>query len=205
MVALMQTATSLPIFLLALPAGALADIVDRRRLLVAAQVWMLVASFMLGLLTLTRITTPWLLVGITFALGLGSALTMPAWQAIIPEMVPRSQLVAAVQGPVLVTVEYTIDPVRSRDFIHEMHVLRTLRLRDGATNWWLFSDTAKEGHYLECFLVESWIEHLRQHERVTKADLEVENRIRAFHVDAEPPRVSQLLYEPETLTTERPG
>ena len=96
MVALMQTATSLPIFLLALPAGALADIVDRRRLLIAAQVWMLFAACLLGLLTLTGITTAWLLVGLTFSLGLGGALTMPAWQAIIPDIVPRSQLVPAV-------------------------------------------------------------------------------------------------------------
>ena len=485
MVALVQTATSLPIFLLALPAGALADIVDRRRLLVAAQMWMLLNAFLLGLFTLTGITTPWLLVGLTFSLGLGGALTMPSWQAIIPEMVPRSQLVAAVtlggvgfnlaraagpaaggliiaaagagwvfilnaasflgvvvvlyrwqrpasksvlpaermmgamrsglryvrhspalhavllrsgifmvcgsalwallpllvrremgfsvvgygtllgclgagaitgatvlppvrrmlsadplvtgasllfsavlaalavlrsffplcgvmfvggmawlallssfnsvaqtavpawvrgralafyllvffggsaggsilwgtvalhkgitsallyaaivlsvgaafssrfrlagrmegelapslhwpvpavifephpdRGPVLVTVEYIIDPAQSSDFTREMHVLRTLRLRDGATNWWLFSDTIKTGRFLECFLVESWIEHLRQHERFTKADLEVENRVRVFHIGAEPPLVSHLLYEPEHPLGKKPG
>ncbi len=485
MVALMQTATSLPIFLLALPAGALADIVDRRRLLIAAQLWMLAAAFLLGLITIMGAITPWLLVGLAFTLGLGGAMTMPAWQAIIPEMVPRSQLVAAVtlggvgfnlaraagpavgglivaaagpgsvfilnavsflgvvvilfrwrrpagenmlpaermmgamrsgfryvryspalravlarscvfivcgsalwallpllarrelgfgavgygallgclgagaitgatalppvrskltadqlvigasllfsavlaslavlhsflplcavmfiggmawlallssfnsvaqtavpawvrgralavyllvffggsaggsvlwgtvalhtgipaallyaalglvaglaasvryrlagrveeelapslhwpepavfydphpdRGPVLVTVEYRIDPSRSHDFVREMHVLRTLRRRDGATNWWLFSDTAEQGRYLECFLLESWIEHLRQHERVTKADLAVENRVRTFHVGAEPPRVSHLLYEPERPSAKIPG
>lgn len=477
MVALMQTATSLPIFLLALPAGALADIVDRRRLLIAAQLWMLVTALLIGLLTLSRITTPWLLVALTFSLGLGGAMTMPAWQAMVPEMVPQPQLVAAVtlggvgfnlaraagpaagglivatagpgwvfvlnaasflgvivvlyrwrrpvresmlpaervmgamrsglryvrhapalhnvlirsglfmvcgsalwallplvarielgfgavgygvllgclgagaitgatvlpqvrrrftadllvagaslvfsavlvalavlrgflpvcavmfvgglawltllstfnsvaqtavpawvrgralavylliffggsaggsalwgavalhqgitaallyaalglavgvvvssqyrlagrvegemvpslhwpepavifephpdRGPVLVTVEYNIDPAQSREFAREMHVLRTNRLRDGATSWWLFSDTAKACHFLECFLVESWIEHLRQHERVTKADVEIENRVRAFHIGADPPRVSHLLYEYE--------
>ncbi len=108
------------------------------------------------------------------------------------------------RGPVLVTVEYIIDPARSSDFTREMHVLRTLRLRDGATNWWLFSDTAKAGRFLECFLVESWIEHLRQHERFTKADLEVENRVRTFHIGAEPPLVSHLLYEPEHPSAKKP-
>jgi len=474
MVALMQTATSLPIFLLALPAGALADIVDRRRLLIAAQLWMLVAAFLLGLLTLAGATTPWLLVGLTFTLGLGGAMTMPTWQAIVPELVPRSELVSAVtlgglgfnlaravgpalgglivaaagagsvfilnavsflgvvvvlycwrrparvsvlpaermigamrsglryvrhapalhavlarsslfilcgsalwallpllarrelgigavgygvllgclgagaitggaalpavrraftpdmlvvgasllfavvlaalatlrnfvplcivmfiggmawltllssfnscaqaavpawvrgralavyllvffggsavgsalwgtvalhsgipaallyaamglaaglavsvryrlgelgaeltpslhwpepavffdpppdRGPVLVTVEYRIDPLQSRDFVREMHVLRTVRLRDGATDWWLFSDAADPARFLECFLVESWVEHLRQHERVTKADIPVQERVRDFHIGAEPPRVSHLLYE----------
>jgi MFS family permease len=109
------------------------------------------------------------------------------------------------RGPVLVTVDYIIDPVQSGDFTREMHVLRTLRLRDGATNWWLFSDTAKAGHFMECFLVESWIEHLRQHERFTKADLEVENRVRTFHIGAEPPFVTHFLYEPEQPMSKKPG
>jgi MFS family permease len=71
MVALMQTTTSLPVFLVGLPAGALADIIDRRRLLLFWQGWMLVTSGALGLLTLLGATTPWLLLLLTFALGLG--------------------------------------------------------------------------------------------------------------------------------------
>ncbi len=484
MVALMQTATSTPMFLLALPAGALADIIDRRRLLIGSQLWMCASAFLLGMLSLAGAITPWLLVGLTFTLGLGGAMTMPAWQAIIPELVPRSQLVSAVtlgglgfnlaravgpaaggvvvaaagpgsvfilnsvsflavlavlrcwrrptresvlpaervlgamrsglryvrhspalhavlvrsglfilcgsalwallpllarrelglgaagygallaclgagaitgsvilpairrkltadrlvicasllfsiilasmavlrgflllcivmfaggtawltllssfnsavqtavpawvrgrvlsvylivffggsaggsalwgtvalhtgitvallssalaltaglavsaryrlggggeeeltpslhwpepavilephpdRGPVLVTVEYRIDPERSRDFAREMRSMRTLRLRDGATDWWLFSDTAKSDRFLECFLLESWVEHLRQHERVTTADLAVEARARSFHTGAEPPHVSHLLYEPENPPIEKP-
>jgi MFS family permease len=96
MVALMQTAENAPLFLLALPAGALADIVDRRRLLLYTQGWMLLSAVSLAVLTLLGLTTPWVLLILIFCLGLGSALNAPAWQAIIPELVPRSELPAAV-------------------------------------------------------------------------------------------------------------
>jgi MFS family permease len=96
LVALVETAGSLPIVLLALPAGALADVVDRRRLLLVTQSWMLVSAAALGVLTLFGIVTPWLLLLLTFTLGLGTAMNSPAWQAIIPELVPRRELPAAV-------------------------------------------------------------------------------------------------------------
>jgi len=95
-VALMQTAATLPFFLLAFPAGALADVVDRRRLLLATQIWMALAAATLGALTLAGLTTPALLLGLTFALGIGSAMTAPAWQSMTPELVPRADLAAAV-------------------------------------------------------------------------------------------------------------
>jgi MFS family permease len=96
MVALVQTATSLPMFLLALPAGALADMIDRRRLILATQLWMLLVAALLGALTLAGFTTPWVLLALTLALGLGSALNAPAWLSIIPELVTPPQLFAAV-------------------------------------------------------------------------------------------------------------
>ncbi|MDT7806537.1 MAG: hypothetical protein QOJ70_350 [Acidobacteriota bacterium] len=96
MVALMQTAETAPTFLLALPAGALADIVDRRRLLIFSQAWMLIAAVGLAFSTLTGLTTPLVLLVLTFALGLGAAMNAPAWQAIVPELVPREELAAAV-------------------------------------------------------------------------------------------------------------
>ncbi len=96
MVALVRTSSSLPMFLLALPAGALADVVDRRVLLLITQTWMLLAALVLGLLTLAGVTTPWILLGVTFTLGLGTALNAPAWQAIIPELVARDQVANAV-------------------------------------------------------------------------------------------------------------
>jgi MFS family permease len=96
MVSLIQTSASLPILLLALPAGALADIVDRRRLLLFSQGWMLVAAGALGVLTILGATTPWSLLALSLALGIGSAMNAPAWQAIVPELVPREELTAAV-------------------------------------------------------------------------------------------------------------
>jgi len=96
LVALIQTATTLPVLLVGLPAGALADMVDRRRLLLVSQSWMLLAAAALSLLTLANLTTPVTLLMLTFALGLGGAINSPAWQAIVPELVPRRQLSHAV-------------------------------------------------------------------------------------------------------------
>jgi len=96
MVALVQAATTAPVFLLALPAGALADIVDRRRYLIASQVWMMITAATLGALTLSGMTTATILLIFTFALGIGTAMMMPAWGAITPELVQRSELQAAI-------------------------------------------------------------------------------------------------------------
>jgi len=95
-VALVQAATTLPLFLLAMPAGALADIVDRRRMLMAVQVLMAGAALALGLLTAAGAMTPARLLALTFVLGIGAALAAPAWQAIVPQLVPRGALGSAV-------------------------------------------------------------------------------------------------------------
>ena len=87
MVALMQSATTLPVLLLGLPAGALADVVDRRRMLLFTQAWMLIVATVLGVLTFFELTTPWVLLILTFALGAGAATNAPAWQATAPELV----------------------------------------------------------------------------------------------------------------------
>jgi MFS family permease len=96
MIALMQTATTLPIFVLALPAGALADGVDRRRMLLATQALMFLTAAALGIVALTGVITPWLLLGLTFALGMAAAVNSPAWQATTVELVPGKDLPAAV-------------------------------------------------------------------------------------------------------------
>ena len=95
-VAMVQAATILPVFLLALPGGALADIIDRRLFLIAAQVLTMLAASALAILTLLHETTAWSLLGFTFLIGVGSALTAPAWNASVPELVPRWDLVQAV-------------------------------------------------------------------------------------------------------------
>ncbi|HYY23553.1 MAG TPA: MFS transporter, partial [Thermoleophilaceae bacterium] len=89
MVALVQTSISLPIVLLALPAGALGDVFDRRRVLMTSQAMMLVGAAVLAALTLAHAITAWSLLALTFSIGLGDALRRPTWQAIQPELVPR--------------------------------------------------------------------------------------------------------------------
>ncbi len=96
MVSLVQAAAMLPVFLVILPAGALADMVDRRRLLLITQGWMVVAAAALGIMSLTRSVTPWVLLMFTFLLGIGAVMNDPAWQAITPEVVSRSQHAPAV-------------------------------------------------------------------------------------------------------------
>src|SRR6202166_492537 len=87
MVGLVQAASTLPVFLVILPAGALADMVDRRRFLLITQAWMVAAAGLLGVFTLLGFVTPWILLGFTFVLGLGAVMNDPAWQAITPEIV----------------------------------------------------------------------------------------------------------------------
>ncbi|WP_043362137.1 MFS transporter [Belnapia sp. F-4-1] len=96
MVGLVQAATMLPVFLLALPAGALADIVDRRLFLLGAQAWVLLMALILAVLTVTDAIGPWGLLALTFAIGIGSAMNFPAWAATTNELVPREDLVGAI-------------------------------------------------------------------------------------------------------------
>src|SRR5271170_4831761 len=96
LIALMQTAASLPVVMLGLLAGATADIFDRRRLLLFWQAWMLSAVALLSLLTFFNIISPWVLLILTFLLNIGAAMNSPAWQAIMPELVPPQQLPDAV-------------------------------------------------------------------------------------------------------------
>lgn len=96
MVALVEAADSFPLMLLALPAGALADIVDKRRLLIAIQVYLLVVAGLLGILTFLELTTAWVLIGFTFALGVGAAMMMPAWSAIVPDLVSPEEMPSSI-------------------------------------------------------------------------------------------------------------
>ncbi len=95
-VSMVQAATITPVFLLALPGGALADIVDRRIFLIGTQVWTCLAAALLAVLTLSGAMTAGWLLFLTFAIGIGTALTAPAWSAVVPELVPREDLVQAI-------------------------------------------------------------------------------------------------------------
>ena len=94
-------------------------------------------------------------------------------------------------GPVLVTVQYRIAPKDREAFLDALDKLRRERRRDGAYDWGIFEDAADEGRYLETFLVESWIEHLRQHRRVTNADRVLQEHV--HHYLKEPPYVTHFI------------
>jgi len=111
LVALVQTADTLPVVLLALPAGVLADVFDRRLLLIATQLFLAVVSATEAGLAVAGQLTPGLLLALTFLGGAGSGVTAPAWQAMIPDVVPRTQLrAAAVLGSVSVNIGRAVGP-----------------------------------------------------------------------------------------------
>ena len=111
LVALMQTATSLPVFLLSVPAGALADLVDRRRLLLATQGFMAIVALALGISAILGSIQPEAILSFTFLLGIGAALNGPAWQSITPEVVSRQVLpIALTLNGVSINLSRAIGP-----------------------------------------------------------------------------------------------
>ncbi|MGH7618163.1 MAG: MFS transporter, partial [Gemmatimonadaceae bacterium] len=94
-VALTQTASSLAFFIFALPAGAIGDIVDRRKLILTTEIWMVVVATLIAVATVAGFMTPWLLLALTFALSAGDALETPTWRAILPELVGKAELAEA--------------------------------------------------------------------------------------------------------------
>jgi len=96
LIALLTTVGSLPIFLVGLPAGALADVLDRRKIVLVTQIWMLIVAVALAVVVYLGMMSPAMLLILTFLLGLGGALSGPAWQAIMPELVGKEQLASAV-------------------------------------------------------------------------------------------------------------
>lgn len=103
-------------------------------------------------------------------------------------------------GPVLVTVEYLIDPSRAREFALAMSVLALQRKRDGAYQHHLFLDVSNPSRHIETFMIESWAEHMRQHERVTVSDRKAEDQVNSFHIGDKPPVVHHLINASDTLS-----
>jgi MFS family permease len=123
------------------------------------------------------LTSPWKL-----QTGAGIDLTPSMhWPAPI-----TAETIAHDRGPVLVTVEYRIRPADREAFLAALAKLEPERRRDGAYAWDVFEDAAEEGRMLETFLVESWMEHLRQHERVTNADRVVQEAVEQFALEGTP-------------------
>jgi hypothetical protein len=152
------------------------------------------------------------------AVGVGEALLLSGAAVVVGRLATRSQrlpegagpdlspaprwpdpqlglVIEGDRGPVLVTVEYQIDPQDAGAFARAVRSLGEIRLRDGALRWGIWADAERPGRYLESFVVESWIAHLRQHERVTAADRAVQSIARAFHRGSEPPRVTHFVHE----------
>jgi hypothetical protein len=94
-------------------------------------------------------------------------------------------------GPVLVTVEYEVAPLDAHNFLKAIRQYRRIRRRDGAQRWGIYRDLESTNRYLETFIVASWAEHLRQHERLTKADRETEERVQRY-VNSQP-KVTHLI------------
>jgi MFS family permease len=163
-------------------------------LAVGSVIWGGVAS-QAGTQTALQLAAAFLIVGLalapryrlTAAEGLDHTPTLH-WPAPDIVVAPRAD-----DGPVLISVEYHINPESSTEFVATLHQLRRVRLRDGATSWQLYRDTADSSRYVEEFVVESWAEHLRQHERVTAEDRKIEDLVRSYHVDSRPPAVRHLI------------
>jgi len=100
--------------------------------------------------------------------------------------------IEADRGPVLVTVEYRVNPADRGAFVDAITKLAPERRRNGAFEWGLFEDAAHDGRFLETFLLDSWMEHLRQHERVTEADRARQEAVHRFQTEGSP-KVTHLI------------
>jgi MFS family permease len=101
------------------------------------------------------------------------------------------------EGPVRVSIDYSIDPTDYAAFTQAIHQLRDVRLRDGAIRWGVYQDASDPGHLNETFVTESWLEYLRQRERFTASDLRIRDLVWSFHRGKEPPRISHMFYAKE--------
>jgi hypothetical protein len=99
------------------------------------------------------------------------------------------------EGPVMVTLEYRIDPARAAEFIAVMRETRRARLRQGALSWGLFKDSAEAGHYIEYFVDENWVEHQRRLIRFSASDAALRSRRLEFHLGPEPPVLRRYVAE----------
>jgi MFS family permease len=102
-----------------------------------------------------------------------------------------SEYVESDAGPVLITVEYRVDPKQRDAFLEALEPLSRERARDGAYAWGIFEDLADTGRFVETFMLESWLEHLRQHARITNADRVLQEQVNSLVTSS--PRISHLV------------
>lgn len=110
---------------------------------------------------------------------------------------------AADRGPVMITIEYEINPRDEAPFLSAIHKHSGERYRDGAFQWGVYQDAEKQELWFEWFLVPSWTEHLRQHERTTVHDKDIQEGLTAFHTGSESPRVRHWLAPSRPSTSSR--
>ena len=97
------------------------------------------------------------------------------------------------EGPVMVTIEYLIDPARAGDFQEVMAESRSARLRQGAVSWGMFEDVQQPGRFVEYFACDTWADYLRRFDRFNAADVKLQERRHAFHTGTEPPKISRYV------------
>lgn len=96
-------------------------------------------------------------------------------------------------GPIMVTIEYLVDPARRTEFEAIMAESRSARMRAGAVSWGLFEDVERPARYVEYFACDTWADYLRRFDRFTAADEELHQRRHAFHIAESPPRISRFV------------
>lgn len=115
---------------------------------------------------------------------------VPSMHWSIPQI---SQEINLDDGPVLVEIQYNVESKNSNYFYNEIQKLKEIRLRDGSINWHLFHDLEVPERYVESFIVSSWAEHMRQHERITVDDKKIQDKVNTFHTGDDPPVVSHMI------------
>ncbi len=151
----------------------------------------------------SHFSIPFALLGAAFGLFLANFLTylFISGEQLILDHTPSGHLPAPTieeepsyeEGPVMVTIEYIIGQSNIPSFTQAIQDLRQTRLRDGAFFWSLFKDIENPGKFVECFMIESWLEHLRQHERISVSDREIQEKVDSFHIGKTPPHISHFV------------
>lgn len=155
--------------------GATASSIDTATAMVAAGIGMM----------LSCASAFWWRLGISPSLDLGPSTYMGNLN-ISPDPAPDD-------GPVMIIVEYQIAPEKTAEFRLAIEEMRNVRRRGGALSWSVFRDSEDLARFIETFVVESWIEHLRQHERFTNHDMQIIDRVNQFHTGPDRPRVRHMI------------
>jgi hypothetical protein len=111
-----------------------------------------------------------------------------------PQLVLEPQMS---DGPVRILIDYEVDPEDYNAFVHAIHELKNVRMRDGAIRWGIFQDADDPRHLNETFVMESWIDYLRQRERFTESDRTIRERVVSLHRGVHPPHITHTIYAKE--------